>query len=136
MISQWNATQWATLHQHLSKPADMDIIHAVIEGAGLIEPSDWSVSAQAIAPWVHITSLFVNVATYSDKDVDIFLREVRRYVPKEEMVRLTLCTLVHTLAQSFEHQGNSMQHWNLLLRAVGAPLVTSVEPNLVGEWSL
>lgn len=136
MISQWTAKQWATLHQHLSKPADMDIVHAVIEGAGLIEPSDWDVAAQEIAPWVHITSMFINVAAYGDKDVAIFLREVRRYVPKEEMVRLTLGTLVHTLSRSFEHQGNSVQHWNLLLQTVGAPIVTSEEPNSVGEWSL
>lgn len=136
MISQWTATQWVTLHQHLSRPADMDIVHAVIEGAGLIEPSEWNAAAQEIAPWVHITSMFINVAAYGDKEVAIFLREVSRYVPKDEMVRLTLATLVHTLSQSFEHQGDSAQHWNLLLQTVGASIAIHEEPNSVGDWSL
>lgn len=136
MISQWTSKQWATLHQHLSQPADMDIVQAVIEGAGLIEPSDWNLASQQIAPWIHITSMFVNVAAYNDKDVAVFLREVQRYVPNDEMVRLTLGTLVHTLSQSFEHRGNSVQHWNALMQTVGAPAVTPEEPNSIGEWSL
>lgn len=136
MISQWTTKQWATLHQHLAQPADMDIIHAVIEGAGFIEPSDWEQASLQIAPWIHITSMFTNVAAYEAKDVDVFLREIRRYVPDDEMVRLTVGTLVHTLSQSFEHRGQSAQHWNALLQTVGAPTIAPEEPNPVGEWSL
>lgn len=136
MISQWTTKQWATLHQHLAQPADMDIVHAVIEGAGFLEPSEWEQSAMQIAPWIHITSMFTNVAAYSEKDVAVFLREVRRYVPEDEMTRLTLGTLVHTLAQSFEHHGNSVAHWNALMQTVGAPVPAAPEPNPVGEWSL
>lgn len=136
MISQWTAKQWATLHEHLSQPADMDIVHAVIEGAGFIEPSDWESASRSIAPWIHITSMFTNVAAYDEKDVAVFLREVRRYIPQDEMERLTLSTLVHTLSQSFEHQGNSVQHWHSLLQAVGAPAVIPDNPNSEGDWSL
>ena len=136
MIANWNSKQWAALHQHLSQPADMDILHAIIEGAGLLEPSEWECAAHDLSPWVHITSMFTNVANCSQQDVDVFLREVRRYLPQEEMVRLTLGTLVHTLSQSIEQKGSSMQHWNALLNTVGAPVATSTEPNSVGEWSL
>lgn len=136
MISQWTSKQWATLHQHLSQPADMDIVQAVIEGAGLIEPSDWEQAGQQIAPWVHITSMFTNVAAYNDKDVDVFLREVRRYVPDDEMVQLTLGTLVQTLSQSLEHHGQSMQHWDALLQTVGASVISPQSSNSIGEWSL
>lgn len=136
MIAHWNSKQWAALHQHLSQPADMDIVHAIIEGAGLVEPSDWETAASQLSPWVHITSMFTNVAGSNQQDVDVFLREMRRYVPTDEMVRLTLATLVHTLSQSIEQKGSSMQHWDALLNTVGAPVATSTEPNSVGEWSL
>ena len=62
MIANWNSKQWAALHQHLSQPADMDILHAIIEGAGLLEPSEWECAARDLSPWVHITSMFTNVA--------------------------------------------------------------------------
>ena len=101
-----------------------------------MEPSEWECAARDLSPWVHITSMFTNVANCSQQDVDVFLREVRRYVPQEEMVRLALGTLVHTLSQSIEQKGSSMQHWNALLNTVGAPVATSTEPNSVGEWSL
>lgn len=136
MISQWNAQQWATFHQHLNQPADMDIVHAVIEGAGFIEPSDWEQASSKIAPWIHITSVFTNVAGYDDKDVSLYLREMRRYIPEDEMVRLTLGTLIHTLSQSFEHRGKSGQHWDALLHTIGAKVENPQEPNNVGEWSL
>ncbi len=136
MIAHWNSKQWAALHQHLAQPADMDIVQAIIEGAGLIEPSDWQAAARELSPWVHITSMFTNVAGGNQQDVNVFLREMRRYVPTDEMVRLTLATLVQTLSQSIEQKGSSMQHWDALLNAVGAPVATSTEPNSVGEWSL
>lgn len=54
------------------------------EGAGLLEPSEWECAARDLSPWVHITSMFTNVANCSQQDVDVFLREVRRYVPQKK----------------------------------------------------
>ena len=136
MISQWTAKQWATLHQHLAQPADMDIVHAVIEGAGLVEPSEWDKAGELLSPWVHITSMFVNVVNYGDKDVSLFLREIQKYIPEDEMVRLTLGALIRTVSQSIEQNGNSALHWNRLLQTIGVPTTSSEEPNSVGEWSL
>lgn len=136
MISQWSSKQWMALHNEILKPADLDIVHAVIEGAGLLEPSEWAEAEKKLAPWVHISSIFTNVANYSNSDVSVFLREIKRYVPQDAMMLLTLRTLVHTLVHSIEHAGASAQHWNEFLGLLGGAIEQPMELQSIGEWSL
>ena len=136
-FKHWTLAQWSQLHRAFREPADPDIVQAVIDGAGVVEPSDWDIVRADIAPWVHITSAFVHIAHQPEADAAAFLSEMRRYVPEREDARLSLATLVTTLTSSLEQTPESRANWDQLRHLVGMPPQAPVySNNTVGEWSL
>ena len=136
-FKHWTMAQWAQLHRAFREPADSDIVQAIIDGAGVVEPSDWDIVHADITPWVHITSAFVHIAHQDEADVAAFLTEIRRYVPEREDARLSLAALVSTLTSSLEQTPEAMANWDKLRQLVGMPPQFPVYSNAtVGEWSL
>lgn len=137
MMFAWTQQQWTQLHQAIAQPADKDLLQAIIEGAGLLEPSDWPEAMSQLAPWQHITSLFINVASTGGDDVGIFIQQMKRYIPRDAMIKATLWTLVQTLSDSVEHTGSTREQWNGLLRVLGVDSLHDYDDeNAIGDWSL
>ena len=136
-FKHWTLAQWSQLHRAFREPADPGIVQAIIDGAGVVEPSDLDIVRADIAPWVHITSAFVHIAHQNEADADVFLSEMRRYIPEREDARLSLAALVTTLTSSLEQTSESMANWDKLRRLAGMPPETPAHSqNTVGEWSL
>lgn len=135
-FKHWTLAQWTHLHRVFREPADPDIMQAVIDGAGVVEPSDWDTVRSDVEPWVHITSAFVHIANQNEADASAFLAEMKRYVPEREDARLSLAALVRTLTSSLEQTSQSQENWDRLRSLVGMPPEIKEPVAHVGEWSL
>ena len=138
-FKHWSAGQWAQLHNAIKASADnqfnRDLVMAIVEGSGVIEPSLYNEVCNEVSPWPHIISAYVNVSEMSPDEAHVFLGQMKKYVPLADDAKLALSVLIDMICRSTKMSNVGEHNWNELRHTLGLTRAVGVQDDM-GAWSL